>query len=163
MVENHNPYAAPAVDVAGVDLPEHAVSARRYRWSQALAIVCVAGSPIASALAVWEVESIIGSGAVLALLSVILICLGWAPMLRPLLLISAAGLLVVIGCFLVINLNSWSPNQAQVPIGQATIGLATLMQSGWFLIRHVARIWAKSQQDHGQSADVDGASQVTSH
>ncbi len=161
MVETHNPYAAPAVDVPIVDLPDRVVSAPRYRWSQALAVVCVAGSPIASALAVWDIETIIGSGAILALLSVILLCLCWAPMLRPLLLISVAGLSIVIGCFFVINLNSWSPNQAQAPIGQTSIVLATLMQSGWFLIRHVARTWTHSQRDQGQSADVDGATELS--
>jgi len=149
MVETHNPYAAPAVDVPGVDLSERGVSARGYRWSQTLAVICVAGSPVASALAMWDIETIVGSGAILALLSIILTCLSWAPVLRPLLLISAAGLSVVIGCFLVINLNGWGPNQAQAPIGRATIVLATLMQAGWIPVRRVsgARVEPKQNPD----------------
>jgi hypothetical protein len=152
MAEPHNPYAAPAVTASTVDALDTTVSDRRYRWAQALAIVCVAGSPVASALAVMDIESILGSGPILALLCLTSAILAWPPMLRPLLLISVAGIAIVIGCFVVINLCEWGPTEARKPIGQATVILAILMQAGWIPIRRVAK--ARSQSEKGQKHSV---------
>jgi len=150
MVEPHNAYAPPTVTASTGDTLDTTVSDRRYRWALFLAFVCVVGSPIASAVAVFDIETILGSGSILAGLSLGLAFLPRAPMLRPLLLISAAGVAIVVGCYFVIYLNGWGPAIAQEPIGHATVVLSLVMQAGWIPIRRVAQTQARSKSLRNQ-------------
>lgn|GEM_PF-4419831 len=133
MKHDINPYAAtPAVLVA----PRAIRTVGRIRfWSAiGLAVVLVAGSVPAAAMAIRDIESIMVSAAVFVPSALILSVLALPAMLRPLQGISISMLLIVVGCFLTIALNSWSPSDAQRPIGWTTVACATGLQLGWMPI-----------------------------
>lgn len=130
-----NPYAAPSAELARP--PETQIRSLgpvRFWFAEVFAAVLIAGSVPASAFALWDVETIVGSGAVFTPVSLVLIFLALPRVLRPLILVALTMLLIVAGCILTISWNSWSPSDAQQPIGYATIGCAALMQLGWLLM-----------------------------
>ena len=84
-------------------------------------------------------RSIVLSGALFAAAAIALMALAYPRPLRPLMLIAAATLLFALGCFLTIWGMSWSPQQAQWPIGTACVAFAIFIQSGWQAMRIVRR------------------------
>ncbi|WP_153555298.1 hypothetical protein [Roseimaritima sediminicola] len=143
-----NPYAAPASVMARpIDDGRPASGRVRFWFAQSFAVILVAGSVPASALAVWEIETIIGSAFAFCPVAIALIFIALPPSLRLLWPISIASLGIVAGVFLTIVFNSWSPTDAQKPIGIATIVCATLMQGGWVPIALVGLRHRRSQSD----------------
>ncbi|WP_182864872.1 hypothetical protein [Stieleria mannarensis] len=108
----------------------------------AIAALILIGSPIASAAAMYDVESIVISGPVLALIAIVLAIFAGRPDLRALWMISGAMIAMAIGCFLTIFLMEWSPAEAQIPIGRATIVFALAIQAGWL---HLWNVWVRGK------------------
>jgi hypothetical protein len=131
-----NPYAAPTTIAAAevkVRPPQHAS-----RFRRGLAVLCAAGimigCVIASLFANWEIETILVSGPSLLVFAIVLAVAAIRTELRSFLPISIAMVLMVIGTFLVIFLNSWSPGDAAKPVGYATVIFAAVIQAGWLAI-----------------------------
>ncbi|MCA9138267.1 MAG: hypothetical protein KDB00_15955 [Planctomycetales bacterium] len=137
MTDPINPYAAPQCDLGTPPQMPVDGGMRRINYSIALAVIVLIGSPLAAAVAVYDIESIVVSGAALSLTAIFLLVLSNRADLRSLWLISAASLLMAVGCFLTIFLKSWSPTDAQTPIGTATVVFAVVIQAGWIFVRAV--------------------------
>lgn len=136
MTPEINPYATPTA-IPPVDAPSD--GNRRRVFAVSIAAILLIGSPIAAAYAVFDTESILVSGALATLLA---IALGWLSArkeLRMMIAISVATLVFTVGCFLTIFLMEWSPGDAHDPISGATIVFASVIQSGWFVVRQVWR------------------------
>lgn len=102
-----------------------------------LAMLLMGGAPIASAIALYDIESIVVSGPLLLGLALLLGLSAKRRDLWSLGWISVATIAMCIGCFLTIFLLSWSPGDAQHPIGWATVVFAVFIQAGWFVARGV--------------------------
>lgn len=129
-----NPYAAPQSDPGPWTADEEISGKKRRRFAIVLAWLILIGSPIAAAVAQYDIESIVVSGAVLSFIALILIALAARRDLRSLIVLSVAMLAMSAGCFLTIYLKEWSPSDAQKPVGKATIVFAVAVQLGWVLI-----------------------------
>ncbi|QEF99867.1 hypothetical protein Mal15_39340 [Stieleria maiorica] len=136
-----NPYAAPRTVPARPPLPvETLPGRRRLKIAVVIASLILIGSPIASALAMSDIETIVISGPVLSLIAIVLAIFAWRSDLRALWIISYSMIAMSIGCFLTIVLMEWSPAEAQIPIGRATIVFAFGIQAGWLAMWNV---WAR--------------------
>lgn len=135
MTSEINPYAAPQSEPAkppGVPVDG---TTRRRKFALSMAIILLVGSPLAAAVAVYDIESIVVSGAILSLIALILIALSVRQDLRPLNAIAGAMLVMSVGCFLTIFLMGWDPREAQFPIGTATVAFAAVVQLGWVFVK----------------------------
>ncbi|MCO8124374.1 hypothetical protein NHH03_21725 [Stieleria sp. TO1_6] len=131
-----NPYAAPQSDPENL-LPQGPVTDRRYRWAIGGAATILLGCAVAAGFAIYDIESIVVSGGILSVLALLLLAIARPLRLRGLMPIALAMLTIALGCFATIYFNSWSPTQAQTPIGTATVVCAVLMQTGWLSIAKV--------------------------
>lgn len=129
-----NPYAAPASAPARPTEIGKVVGPVRFWIAIVSAIMIVAGTVPACAFALWDVESIVVSGIAFIVVAVVLLSLIFSRWLYLLATIPCAILVIVAGIFLAIYLNSWSPSDAQEPIGYGTIPCAAFMQLGWLPI-----------------------------
>ncbi|QEG40023.1 hypothetical protein [Roseimaritima ulvae] len=138
MDPRQNPYAAPNAALERPPQPTGRRTGRVRLWcAQICAVILVAGSVPAALLALWEIESIIGSGLVGVLLSLTLIPLALPRVLRWLIPIALVMLAITAGIVFTINFNHWSPTDAQKPIGYTTVVCAAAMQLGWLPILFV--------------------------
>lgn len=132
MSDHLNPYAAPAAASSTATVVEtQEVSTTRYYWSIVLCLTCMLGAIIASALAVFDIETILASGPLLLLAATVLMIVA-RP--KPLLGLWAPALSLIVSIiilFLWIFLTGMGPAEAQVPVGRATMGAAFTAQIGW--------------------------------
>ncbi|WP_372896477.1 hypothetical protein [Stieleria sp.] len=143
MVSEINPYAAPqSAPERPPPLPSD-FGRRRSRFAVGFAALLMTGSLLASACAVYDIESIVVSGPLLSLCAIILAVLSIRPGLRGFWILSASMIAMTIGCFLTIFLLEWSPGEAQTPIGAATVVFAIVIQAGWTIARSV---WQRGGQ-----------------
>ncbi|KAA5539903.1 hypothetical protein FYK55_22945 [Roseiconus nitratireducens] len=135
-----NPYAAPTTTgPAALPQPTPSMPGRlRTSLSFLCASLIVLGCPIAAWFANEDIETIVGSGPALGILSLILLWGSRRADLRGLMPISIAMLLIIFAIFLTIFLLSWRPADAQRPIGTATIFCAGFMQIGILVIAFTA-------------------------
>ena len=148
MVDDRNPYAAPAVansPTTAAGTPN--VSAARYRWAVGTAATCVLGSLAASGLAMWDIETIVGSGPVLCVAALILLVLARPKPLQYLWMPAASVLTSSLVIFLWIWLGELGPARAQIPVGRATIGAALVTQVGWVTLYQVISARHAEQRD----------------
>ncbi|PAY21247.1 hypothetical protein CKO51_01310 [Rhodopirellula sp. SM50] len=137
MVSEINPYAAPqSAPERPPPLPSD-LGSRRLRFAVGFAALLMTGSLLASACAVYDIESIVVSGPLLSVCAIILAVLSIRPGLRGFWILSASMIAMTIGCFLTILLLSWSPGDAQTPIGAATVVFAIVIQAGWIIVGSV--------------------------
>ena len=146
MQSDFNPYAAPQTDPqTQIALPEElkiSRGAKRRRAALGCAAALMVASPVAAGLAMFDIESIVISGAVFMAIALVLLGLSGRKDLRLMLPIAIAMITMVIGCFSTIYLNHWSPRDAEVPIGRATVAFACLIQLGWFFFRQRMGGWS---------------------
>ncbi|MDV6032279.1 MAG: hypothetical protein F9B45_19760 [Phycisphaera sp. RhM] len=143
MVSEINPYAAPqSAPERPLPLPSD-LGRRRLRFAVGFAALLMIGSLLASACAVYDIESIVVSGPLLSLCAIILAVLSTRPGLRGFWILSASMIAMTIGCFLTIFFLEWSPGEAQTPIGAATVVFAIVIQAGWTIARSV---WERGRQ-----------------
>ncbi len=154
MVQDSNPYAAPSVSETTRQTPAFAeLSVARYRWAVGLATVCVLGTVPASATAVYDIETILGSGPALLTLA---LCLLIVARPKPLRLLRIPALWIIVNVaviFLWINLADMGPSRAQVPVGRFTVIVALVMQAGWATIYSVVREWHSGLRSASPAAE----------
>ncbi|MCS7470488.1 hypothetical protein NZK35_27875 [Stieleria sp. ICT_E10.1] len=131
-----NPYAAPQNAPSPPPL-QGEFRPRRLRFAVGFAALVLIGAPVASACAVYDIESIVVSGPLLSLFAIVLAILSRRTDLRGFWILSAMMIAMSIGCFLTIFLREWSPGEAQTPIGAATVVFAIVIQAGWVILRSV--------------------------
>jgi len=143
-----NPYAAPSSEPSAVKVPTQG----RVRLVFALACACLIllGCPVASWFANQDIESILASGPALGLTAVILILLARRDDLRRLQPIALAMLAIITLIFLTIFVQEWSPEEAQEPIGTASIYCAAGMQVGFLLV-----YWTLAGSDRSFQSTVE--------
>lgn len=135
MDQQPNPYAAPSAPIERPPQPHRPPTGRvRFWFAQIFAVILVAGSVPATVLALWDIESIVGSGLVFLPLAIALLFIALPRVLRWLMPIAVTMLLIVGGIVFAINWNHWSPTDAQQPVGYATVACAAMMQLGWLPI-----------------------------
>jgi hypothetical protein len=140
-----NPYAVPQTEPAAPPQLPIRQGATRKKWAVGCAAALMISSPVAAAFATAvDIESIVISGAIFMVIALVLLGLCKRQDLRGLMLIAIVTMAMVIGCLSTIYLNHWSPGDAQVPIGRATVMFACLIQFGWLSIRSV---WVADRQD----------------
>ncbi|QDV43620.1 hypothetical protein Enr13x_34770 [Stieleria neptunia] len=132
-----NPYAAPQSAPARPVPITVDFGQRRMRFAVGFAALLMIGSLLASAFAIYDIESIVVSGPLLSLFALVLAVLSIRSDLRGFWILSAATVAMSIGCFLTIFLGEWSPGDAQVPIGAASVVFAIVIQAGWVMVRSV--------------------------
>ena len=139
-----NPYA-PTAEVAHLSQ----VTADHEDWPpplsirliQLIAVVMMISCPVGASYAYWDIETIMVSGPILSILALVtLVCYAstrrrstisqWHGWQFPCVMIA-----FVMGVFLVIFLNEWSPSDAQKPISNACAIYAGAVQIGWLLLR----------------------------
>lgn len=156
MTDEINPYAAPQSEPAKPSRVPADGTPRRRKFALAMAMILLVGSPLAAGVAMYDIESIVVSGALLSLVALILIALAAREDLRPLHVIAGAMLLMSVGCFLTIFLKGWNPREAQFPIGWTTVVFAVVVQLGWVFVKSVwnrERAWM-SVSDHDPIVDA---------
>ncbi len=138
-----NPYAVttflPGKELHPVQRPRLAVSRRRSTVAQFLAGSMLVGTLPAAVAACIKIETIVASGGIFGVLAILLMGLALAPPLLRLQAIAAPTLLFVLTVFVIINVNSWSPAQARIPVSSLCVAFAMAIQFGWFTIVHTSR------------------------
>ncbi len=115
------------------------------------------GAPIAAGLAYWEILTIIGSGPIYFVVSLLQAWLSirWAP--RQYLWIAVPFLLCVLTVLLVINLFSLAPAQAQTPVSWGICGFALCIQPTWLLlVKSPEQHMLPTQEQVDEAAEFSG-------
>ena len=110
---NHNPYAPPS---ASLDTPEGSVSGGSRHWLRRLWIlqctVVVAGLPVA----LWEIETIMGSGPALAIAGLLVAMVARKHREGSLTLLGLSGPAFAALIFGLIYVMEWGPDKAATPV-----------------------------------------------
>ena len=152
-----NPYAAPQTPQSPPTSfrdDEQPGRGRKLRLvAFVLSILILIGAPIASGFAMDDIETIVVSGPILGIISLLTLGVTVRQGLLLIRVISLAMLAMVIGCFLTIFLREWSPSDAQQPIGWATVVFAVFIQLGWISL---AKSWRRHEAiDGGYPLDLN--------
>lgn len=124
-----NPYAVTTLNLAP-SLPDPSVASRRLRISVILLVVYLA---ISAGVACIEIESIVATGPVLFVCGIVMAVAMRKPTNRRFRFLAWSFLSFPILCFLLINLFSLGPREAQIPISTlcvlfaAAISMAALI------------------------------------
>lgn len=143
-----NPYAAPSSELRSP--PESPLGSRGIKVAIGSTYLISAGCIPAAGFAVWEIESIVISGGLLCLVSVVQFYFAIRNGFLQLAAFAAIMVVFVMSIAGTINAMSWSPTQAARPISIVCVVIAFLMQYGWLAAR---RTRAKLQSGLNATAE----------
>ena len=135
--DDSNPYRSPQVQDTPAE-ERRLLSRISYR---AVAILQSLTIAIGVPLACWEIETILGSGAILFSFGLLSLAMALRAKFMAGIVFGASGPLMTLGCFVLINVKSWGPSDAQDPIaGLAVVYAFTFGLLGfWTLFRSVPK------------------------
>lgn len=133
---NHNPYAPPPVLL---DTPESSVFGSSRNWLRRLLIqqctVVVAGLP----LALWEIETIMGSGPALAIAGLLVAIVARKHHDGSLKLLGLSGPAFAFFIFALIDVMEWGPDKAATPVLLLSVCYSVLLFSLLAMLRIAGR------------------------
>ena len=155
--DDHNPYRAPETlyEPAIEQLDRHPLWFRFAIFFQLLTIA------VGVVLAVFDIETILGTGPILALLGLVVFLQTKRQdgSRRPLSLVfGVSGPMVAVICFLLIFCLEWSPRAAHFPIGAIAVCYSLLfLPMGMYVLRSYLRSHAAADADRTNEGNSDVA------
>lgn len=125
MVSNQpesNPYSPPHT----TSKPVRASVPDRRPWSRYLGVLQLLVIVIGAPLSVWQIETILGSGACLFLLGLAMALFAYRERNYWTLALGFAGLSYALFVLVVINAMSWGPSEARKPVSIMNVSFASL-------------------------------------
>ncbi|MEZ6061558.1 MAG: hypothetical protein R3C19_14525 [Planctomycetaceae bacterium] len=111
----HNPYLAPERLHEPAPLPKQFYARKVFLILVGVMLLTIVGGTIAAHI---DIESIIVSGAIVSLLGISIAVLAMRVRRWTGVMFGLSGPAITLFCFLLINIQEWSPGDAQVPVSR---------------------------------------------